>query len=371
MRLNWKGDTQALTVALPKYIPKRPELLLKTKFPSASNAVLRELIASLSSPFRTVTMASNGDKDLNSQPQWPVKTRELQNHHFDTRIWNNFSFRDDDIMISTWAKSGTTWMQQIIAQLIFSGPDEGCPCDRSPWLDLRIAANQATVDMLEAQTHRRFIKTHAPIDTIVYSPQAKYIFIGRDGRDVMWSMHNHFVHGTPEYYRLINDTPGRVGLAFERPPADPAQFFREFLERPADPRRTHSPFWGYIRGWWDARLLPNVMVVHFNDLKADLEGEIRRIAKFLEIEVPEEKWPDVVDHSSFEYMKKNAGRLTGAIAELVFEGGGDTLINKGSNGRWKDLLTKEEIREYEERAKLELGEECARWLANGGHLARP
>ena len=51
--------------------------------------------------------------------KWPKKTRELHNHHFDSTIWNDFRFRDDDIVISTYAKSGTTWMQQIIAQLLF------------------------------------------------------------------------------------------------------------------------------------------------------------------------------------------------------------------------------------------------------------
>lgn len=41
----------------------------------------------------------------------PVKTREMHNHHMDSTIWNDFSFRDDDIVIATYAKSGTTWMQ--------------------------------------------------------------------------------------------------------------------------------------------------------------------------------------------------------------------------------------------------------------------
>lgn len=68
----------------------------------------------------------------------PVKTRELHNHHSDSTIWNDLKFRDDDIVIATYAKSGTTWLQQIVSQLIFDG-QEGLPvAEMSPWLDLRV-----------------------------------------------------------------------------------------------------------------------------------------------------------------------------------------------------------------------------------------
>jgi tryptophanase len=51
----------------------------------------------------------------------PSKTRELHSHHFDSTIWNDFRFRNDDIVIATYAKSGTTWMLKIIAQMLFGG----------------------------------------------------------------------------------------------------------------------------------------------------------------------------------------------------------------------------------------------------------
>ncbi|HET7272567.1 MAG TPA: sulfotransferase domain-containing protein, partial [Rubrobacter sp.] len=64
----------------------------------------------------------------------PTKTRELHNHHFDSTIWNDLQFRDDDIIISTYAKSGTTWMQQIVAQMLL-GPDPDLEvAEMSPWL---------------------------------------------------------------------------------------------------------------------------------------------------------------------------------------------------------------------------------------------
>ena len=93
----------------------------------------------------------------------PVKTRELHNHHFDSTIWNDLDFRDDDIVISTYAKSGTTWVQQIIAQLLFSGKEGMEVAEMSPWLDLRIPPKEVKLPIVEAQTHRRFLKTHFPL----------------------------------------------------------------------------------------------------------------------------------------------------------------------------------------------------------------
>jgi aryl sulfotransferase len=113
----------------------------------------------------------------------PTKTRELRNHHFDSTIWNDLQFRDDDIIIPTYAKSGTTWMQQIIAQMLL-GPDPVLEvAEMSPWLDLRVPPKAVKLPMVEARTHRRFLKTQLPLDALVFSPKAKYIYIGRD---VVW-----------------------------------------------------------------------------------------------------------------------------------------------------------------------------------------
>ena len=132
-----------------------------------------------------------GDVMANPQSIGRTKTRELHNHHFDSTIWNDFKFRDDDIVIATYAKSGTTWMQQIVGQLLFNGAEDLAVAEMSPWLDLRVPPKEVKLPAVEAQTHRRFLKTHLPVDALVFSPRAKYIYIGRDGRDVVWSMYNH------------------------------------------------------------------------------------------------------------------------------------------------------------------------------------
>ncbi|MBK0400968.1 sulfotransferase domain-containing protein [Limibaculum sp. M0105] len=294
-------------------------------------------------------------------PTWPRKTREVRNHHFDSTIWNDFRFRPDDIVIGTYAKSGTTWVQQIVGQLIFAGDAEVNVPELSPWLDLRVPPKEQKLPMVEAQTHRRFLKTHLPVDALVFSPEAKYIYIGRDGRDVLWSMYNHHARANAEFYRVLNETPGLVGEPIAPPPASIRRYYHDWLDRDGHP---FWPFWESIRSWWEIRDLPNVLLVHFADLKADMAGEIARIARFLEIEVDPDRWPAILDHCSFDHMKRNAAR-SAPLGGILWDGGAETFIHKGTNGRWRDVLTAQESEKYETLAVEKLGPEAAAWLASG------
>ncbi len=292
---------------------------------------------------------------------WPEKTRELHNHHFDSTIWNDLEFRDDDIVISTYAKAGTTWMQQIIAQLLFEG-EEGLPvAEMSPWMDLRVPPKEVKLPLVEAQEHRRFLKTHLPVDALVFSPGAKYLYIGRDGRDVVWSLYNHHSNANALWYEVLNETPGRVGPPIEPPPEDVVQYFCDWLDGDGYP---FWPFWENVRSWWQIRDLPNVHLVHFANLKADMGAEIRKIAAFLEIPIDEDVWPQILEHCSFDYMKANATQSV-PLGGAFWDGGAQVFIHKGVNGRWTERLPEADRCRYEERARAELGPECARWMESG------
>jgi len=295
----------------------------------------------------------------------PMKTRELHNHHFDSTIWNDFQFRDDDIVISTYAKSGTTWVQQIVSQLLWNGEAGLEVAEMSPWLDLRVPPKHVKLPAVEAQAHRRFLKTHLPIDALVFSPKAKYLYIGRDGRDVVWSMHNHHANANAAWYAALNESPGLVGAPIARPPESVHQYFRDWLAKDGQP---FWPFWENIRSWWAVRDLPNVLMVHFEDLKRDMPSGIRRIAQFLEIPIDEARWPAILEHCSFAYMKANATKSV-PLGGAFWDGGAQTFVHKGVNGRWRDTLTIDDIAGYEAKALAELGPECARWLARGASSA--
>lgn len=292
---------------------------------------------------------------------WPKKLREMESNHFDSTVWNDFKFRDDDVVISTYAKSGTTWTQQIVGQILFNGSEDVSIGQSSMWLDLRVPPREVKLAAFEGQTHRRFVKTHLPVDALVFSPKAKYIYVGRDGRDVVWSMYNHHKNANETWYQMLNETPGLVGEPMERCTLDVVPYFRRWMERDGYP---FWPFWENVRSWWAIRELPNVMLVHFANLKKDLPGEMKRIAKFLDVNIEESRWPVLLEHCSFEYMKAHAA-MSAPLGGMLWEGGAETFINKGTNGRWRDLLTAEDSLAYEARARKEVGEACAHWLATG------
>lgn len=298
-----------------------------------------------------------------TKTRWPKKSREIHTAIVDSTRWNGFRFRDDDIVIVTFGKAGTTWTQQIVGQLVLGAPEGVDAVGDSPWLDMRIFPLEQTIAQLDAQSHRRFIKTHLPVDALVFSPKAKYIYIGRDVRDIVWSAYNHQAGFTDEALAAFNETPSRVGPRITRPTCDVRDYYLHFLEYDDFPGFEFGGLWEHVQGWWDIRRLPNVLLVHFNDLKANMEREIRRIARFLEIHVDRSAWPTIVEHCSFDYMRAAAKKVEGL--DKFFQGGGETFFHKGTNGRWKDVLSAEEIARCDLVAARYLTPDCARWLKTG------
>src|SRR5690349_24298629 len=96
----------------------------------------------------------------------------------DSARWDGFEYRSGDIVISTPPKCGTTWTQMLCALLIFDGPEFPAAMDQmSPWLD---ACNRPLADVwtsLAVQGHRRFIKTHTPLDGIPQHPDVTYLVV--------------------------------------------------------------------------------------------------------------------------------------------------------------------------------------------------
>jgi aryl sulfotransferase len=284
--------------------------------------------------------------------------REYRTAVFDNRRWQRFKPRPEDIFVCTPAKCGTTWTQAIIASLLYPKGNAPAPVHTlSPWIEMRLIPEDAMHEALEAQTRRRFMKSHTAADGIPWFDDAKYIVVGRDGRDAFMSMCNHLqrMKGIPE----MNER----ALADGVPPmpefdGDYRAFFPTWLSQ-------DDIFFHIIESYWARREQPNLLLVHFQDLKSDLEGEMRRIAGFLDIEFDPSLWPQVVARCTFDGMRARADEI--GDFDQMFEGGAEGFLFKGTNGRWRDVLTDEEVAAYERRAKDMLPEAAARWLEGGRH----
>jgi aryl sulfotransferase len=300
-------------------------------------------------------------------PTLPERTRTYRHHHLDSTRWDAVRHRPGDIVISTSAKAGTTWMQRIVSLLVFgTGPLPDRLFDLSPWIDRRfLEPIEEMVARIEAQDHRRFLKTHLPVDALPFHEDVHYVVVGRDSRDVFMSLWNHYRNYTEAMYAALGagDPPGEP---FPRCPDDLRVFWSQWLTRASfEWERDGWPFWSHhyhAGAWWGVRHLENVLLVHYNDLLADLEGEMRRVADHVEIKVDEEVWPALVDAARFESMKGDANRLLGPMER--FAGGSDAFLYKGSNGRWQEALTAEDLALYDAVAAT-LDPEVRAWLESG------
>lgn len=300
--------------------------------------------------------------------------REYRTWSLDSRRWADYKPRPDDIVIATAPKCGTTWTQQIVSSLVFQDAQPRPIPTVSPWIDARFRGfSEELFANLDAQTHRRFIKTHLPVDGLPLYDEVRYIHVARDGRDALMSMHNHFTGYTPsqfENFDQIGLQDPVVGRPYPRFPSNPAEFFRVWITTPALSGQTEGTpgpsFFDLEVGYWSERRRANFLLVHYNDLKADLDGEMRRISSFLDIPVDESIWPSLVEAANFEAMQEAGDRLM-PQTKVLFAEGPKRFFNKGVNGRWRNVLTESDLALYDAKVREKFSPGLAAWLEGGRH----
>ena len=302
----------------------------------------------------------------------PEVTRVYRNHHLDSKRWDVFSPREGDIVVTTAYKAGTTWTQQILSCLIHPerSPTEASAI--SPWIDAGFmgVSVEALAAQLDALPSPRFVKSHLPLDGLPYSPDVRYLVVARDPRDVFMSLLNHWEnYGEPAYAALGSALWG--GDPFPRFVDAPRELFRDWISRGWFPWESEGyPFWanlGHTQSYWEFRHLPNLLFLHYNDMLADLAGSVRRIADFCGLDASDEDVVRTVEATTFANVKKVARAQTQAQdGGGFFKGGADAFFFKGTNGRWRGLLTEADLALYESAKARVLTADCARWIEKGG-----
>lgn len=294
--------------------------------------------------------------------------RSVRSRIFDSAAWDDFPMRADDIVISTYPKCGTTWMQRIVGMLVFADDAPFAVQDSSPWPDFRGTPQGAAKEIAAGQAHRRFLKSHLPYDALPVHEGVKFIHVARDGRDSAMSFFNHKANYTPaavEHFVQISLNDPKFGDAFEAVPKSAADHFNGWLDGPEDDLGDPgASFFALENSFWSARRDPDVLLVHYADLKASLSGEMRRVADFLDIEIPDDLWPRLVEAAGFDAMKRSADDLLPGAGN-TWKGGAGTFLHKGTNGRWREIYRSDDLARYDQRIATEFSPALAAWCEHG------
>lgn len=298
--------------------------------------------------------------------------REVRTWTADSRNWVHYEPRSDDIIIATYPKCGTTWMQRIVGMLVLDSTEPIPLMEVSPWIDRR--SDELLDDYLatiNSQMHRRFLKSHMPFDSLPYYDEVKYIHVVRDGRDALMSWYHFSSAFPPEFLDRMDQnglTDDLIGMPNPRVCKTVREEFHRWLTHSVCPGDqdglpNHS-FFRTTKSWWQQRDRENVLLVHFSDLKADLTGEMRRVADFLNTPVSDARMSEYVAAAGFAAMKKAGAKLLPVIGGKL-KGGAGTFLRKGENQQWADQFDPADLALYEHKLDTLLSADCAEWVRFG------
>ncbi|MBL4584606.1 MAG: sulfotransferase domain-containing protein, partial [Pseudomonadales bacterium] len=226
------------------------------------------------------------------------------------------------------------------------------------------------LEKLSAQTHRRFIKTHTPLDGLPYFDDVTYLCVGRDPRDAFISMQPHLKNMNPKSFVTMMGNATHEVVLPDMSEDDLGVRFQRWMSasgKPGERDDAGTPsVMNFVSTFWQYRHLSNINFIHYNDLKTDLPKEMQRIANILNIEVPQEKWPELVAAATFENMKSKADNIA-PDAEKNLWNNNSSFFNSGKSEQWRGLLSEEDIAVYHQQLKEHATPELAHWLEFGAN----
>lgn len=302
-------------------------------------------------------------------------------------------FRPTDTIISVPAKSGTTWTMNIFHQLRTGGdPDFVDLYAEVPWMEFKERPDQTDEELytrwrnLPKDVPRAF-KTHSapPLPGgppfLPYREDLKYIVVFRNPEEAMVSFLPFLKGHRQEMWDYFN--AGMVKAAFVGP--DDMTFKDWFYEKalpfspapgvPAPPGGLLDVFFNsFIEGWWPYRHKSNVLMLHFNDMKADHEGTVRKIAAHCGFTPTEEQWPAILEYTSFKWMKAHGDKFqVGTLVPIGPIMMPNTMVRKGAAGKsFEDGMTTEIQKKIHDLVEQSVSDpEARKWMFKGGPIAEP
>jgi hypothetical protein len=303
----------------------------------------------------------------------PSRVRYLTEFH-DSARWDGFALRPDDIIVSTPPKCGTTWTQMICALLVHQTPELPQPlAELSPWFEMLTRPRDEVVRDLDAQPFRRVIKSHTPLDGLPWSNSVTYVAVGRDPRDVAISMDHHDQNFDDDAFAAARRRTLGLGVfgaadaadddASEPESEDPKERFWRWVDDDRPPQQVGSTLrrtLAHFATFWDARARSNLVLLHYADLCADLDGSMRTLSAQLGIAIDEAIWTPLVRAATFDDMRAHAQRLAPNTDTGLFRDPAE-FFHSGTNGQWRALLDDDDLRRYDARVRELASAELAAW----------
>jgi hypothetical protein len=227
-----------------------------------------------------------------------------------------------DLFISPYAKCGTTWLQQIVHGLRTHGDMDFDDISRAvPWLE---TAHLLGLDLQGPQRGGfRAFKSHVSWGEIPKG--GRYIVAFRDPKDALVSHHRFFDSSHWE--------AGSVSIA---------EFAKSYYMAQRG-RGWAGSYWHHLTSWWEQRHNANVLLLCYEEMKADLPATVQTIASFLGLELDEALLALVTRQASLDFMLAHKEKFADPLireAHVKFgflPPGGDSA--KVRNGRVGDHRT--------------------------------
>ncbi|XP_071775629.2 sulfotransferase family 5A, member 1 [Centroberyx gerrardi] len=241
-----------------------------------------------------------------------------------------FPFQDTDILIATYPKSGTTWMQEIVTLICSKGDphlSQTVPnWTRAPWLEQFYSAA-----VLEASSRGpRVITTHLPqhlLGPALQGSKAKVIYVSRNPKDVIVSYYH--------FHKMAKFLP------------EPGSF-QDFLNRFLEGTSQYGSWFDHVKGWTgQTATMNNLLHITYEEMSLDLGSAIERVSSFLQCPLLEEEVGNCLKHCSFSNMRDNRMVNYTLIPEEIMDHNRGSFMRKGKIGDWKNMFTDEQNHFFE------------------------